>query len=305
MDVDTTGCVPYQPGVETNYGYVPSKAAGITFITLFSLSTLLHLSQTIRSRQWWTLLFAIGGLTEVIGWTGRTWSALCPYNTAAFLMQITTLIIAPTFWTAALYLLLGTLTSLPRAPPSPLRPHTYLALFLSADLVSLLLQAIGGGMASVAAAALPPGDTAPGTRIMVGGILFQLAAMTVFVGLIVAFVVRGRGRRLGGRVRCGVGAMAGCAGLVYVRCVYRAVELLGGWEGWVATHEVWFLALDGGVMVGAVGVFNSVHPGVFLGGGARGEEKGEGGGGRVESWAAGVGDDGEEKEGDSRPGTAV
>lgn len=30
---------------------------------------------------------------EVIGWAGRTWSSKCPYNSTAFLMQISTLII--------------------------------------------------------------------------------------------------------------------------------------------------------------------------------------------------------------------
>lgn len=34
---------------------------------------------------------------EVIGWIGRTWSASCPYNNDAFLMQITTLIIGMLF----------------------------------------------------------------------------------------------------------------------------------------------------------------------------------------------------------------
>lgn len=38
-------------------------------------------------------LFVMGALTEIIGWAGRTWSAECPYNNNAFLMQISTLII--------------------------------------------------------------------------------------------------------------------------------------------------------------------------------------------------------------------
>lgn len=52
-------------------------------------------NQFHQSFQWPTFdqVFAIGAVTEVIGWAGRTWSAACPYNNEAFLIQISTLII--------------------------------------------------------------------------------------------------------------------------------------------------------------------------------------------------------------------
>lgn len=59
-----TGCVAYDPRISNTYGYVPSEAVGITFIVLFGISTLLHLGQSIWIRQWWTLLFVIGALSE-------------------------------------------------------------------------------------------------------------------------------------------------------------------------------------------------------------------------------------------------
>lgn len=59
-----TGCPAYIPGLETSYGYVPSEAAGIAFVVIFGVSSLLHLGQTIWSKQWWTILFAIGGVSK-------------------------------------------------------------------------------------------------------------------------------------------------------------------------------------------------------------------------------------------------
>lgn len=59
-----TGCPAYIPGIKTSYGYVPSEGAGIAFVVIFGVSSLLHLGQTIWSRQWWTILFAIGGLSK-------------------------------------------------------------------------------------------------------------------------------------------------------------------------------------------------------------------------------------------------
>ncbi|KAH7063679.1 RTA1 like protein-domain-containing protein [Macrophomina phaseolina] len=259
-----TGCLAQQPGLKNSYGYVPSEAAGITFISLFGVSTLIHLGQSAWTRQWWTLLFALGGLTEVIGWVGRTWSASCPYNNDAFLMQITTLIIAPTFWTAAIYVILGRLITLCGPHTSPLRPRTYLILFCTADVVSLVVQAVGGALASIASSATPPEDTAPGTNIMVAGIVFQMAAITAFFALFIVFLRRAKGLQRSLQVL--VGATVVSVVFIYVRSIYRTVELLEGWDGYLITHEVYFIVLDGAMMVGAVVVFNVVHPARYLGG---------------------------------------
>jgi hypothetical protein len=108
-----TGCHAYIDGIGTPYGYVPSLAAGIVFLVLFGLTMVGQAIQFAWKRTWWCAVFAVGSLSkyfftlrffctvcsyhtitaEVIGWAGRTWSAECPYNTNAFLMQITTLII--------------------------------------------------------------------------------------------------------------------------------------------------------------------------------------------------------------------
>lgn len=122
-------------------------------------------------------------------------------------------------------------------------------------------------MASVASSASPPQDTATGTNIMVAGIVFQMAAITV---LCVLFAVFLRRVRRGGREPLArrTGILVGAAGasilFIYVRSVYRTVELLQGWDGYLITREVYFVVLDGAMMVAAVGVFNAVHPGWFL-----------------------------------------
>lgn len=61
-------------------------------------------------------------------------------------------------------------------------------MFLTADIVALSVQGVGGGLAAVAAG----NHTNPekGGRIMLGGIVFQLFAITVYMGLAVEFVYR-------------------------------------------------------------------------------------------------------------------
>jgi len=49
--------------------------------------------------------------------------------------------------------------------------------------------------------------------------------------------------------------------LIVIRSIYRTIELLQGWTGYLITTERYFIVLDGAMMVGAVGVFNIARPG--------------------------------------------
>jgi hypothetical protein len=109
-------------------------------------------------------------IAELIGWAGRTWSSECPYNGDAFLMQITTLIIAPTFFTAGLYVILGALINRLGRQSSILGPKMYAIIFLTCDIIALVVQAVGGAMASTESDRIN-GDTKPGTNIMVSSSL--------------------------------------------------------------------------------------------------------------------------------------
>jgi hypothetical protein len=149
-------------GFPYSYGYRPSLAAGITFCVLFAIALAGHVVQSFRFRRWTSILLAIGALSmphpdqnhnplkglstdkfhlaELIGWGGRTWSSECPYNQNAYLMQITTLIIAPVFFTAALYVLLGVLILLMGRQSSLLSARMYTIIFLTCDVISLVVQ---------------------------------------------------------------------------------------------------------------------------------------------------------------------
>ncbi|OQD71500.1 hypothetical protein PENPOL_c001G06023 [Penicillium polonicum] len=262
-----SGCHAYIEGVDTSYGYVPSLGAGIAYCALFGLSMILHTIQFTWKRQWWASVFSVGCLVEVIGWAGRTWSAKCPYSDTAFLMQISTLIIAPTFFTAGIYVLLGRFIQLLGPESSFIKPSLYLWIFCTCDIISLVVQAVGGGLASGEADKIG-GDTATGTHIMVAGIVFQLFSITIFVVCAVDFIRRTMRKRLlqsvNGSVLPLFGAMILSIVCIYIRSIYRTIELVQGWDGYLITHEPYFVALDGAMMVVSVVVFNVMHPGWML-----------------------------------------
>ncbi|ODQ52269.1 RTA1-domain-containing protein [Saitoella complicata NRRL Y-17804] len=266
-------CIDYIDGYEPSYGYVPSLGVGITFLVLFGLSALVHLVQMCWKRTWWTSVFVIGAIAEILGWSARTWSARCPYSSTAFLMQISTLIIAPTFFTAGIYIILGRLITLASSNAysgekkklSIITPKMYLWIFCTCDILSLVIQAIGGGMASGESNKVG-GDTKPGTDVMVAGIVFQLATITIFCYFFVDFLLRSQrvSSSIFGRSRWIVGATVLSVVTIYIRSIYRTIELVQGWDGYLITRERYFGGLDGAMMVIAVGVFNCVHPGWAL-----------------------------------------
>ncbi|KAJ5238453.1 RTA1-domain-containing protein [Penicillium chermesinum] len=267
------GCAAYRADITTSYGYVPSKGAGIAFCVLFGVSMVAHIVQFSLKRTWWASVFAVGCATELLGWAARTWSSDCPYNSTAFLMQISTLIIAPTFFTAGIYVILGRLIQHFGRESSILSPKLYLWIFCTCDVISLVIQAAGGGLASAET------DSTPGTHTMVAGIVFQLASLTAFVLCAVDFLRRAT--RLGllklmarGPLAMLLGAMVLSTVVIYIRSVYRTVELAQGWHGYLITHESYFVGLDGVLMVIAVGVFNICHPGWLLPAGGDGQRHG-------------------------------
>lgn len=64
----------------------------------------------------------------------------------------------------------------------------YLFTFITADVISLVIQAVGGGRGAAGAARGAP--TQQDTNIMVSGIIFQLGAMAIFIGCGIDFAIR-------------------------------------------------------------------------------------------------------------------
>ena len=49
--------------------------------------------------------------------------------------------------------------------------------------------------------------------------------------------------------------------MIVIRGIYRTIEMLEGWHGYLITTESYFIALDGSMMMLAVVVFNFISPG--------------------------------------------
>lgn len=266
------------------YGLIPNRPANLAALVLFAILWFFQILLGLWYQQWWfgTAFFIACGL-ETAGYIGRFLSHGDPFNINYFLVQIICLTLAPAFFMGGVYFLLAKFAMIYGNNISRLKPMWYSYIFISCDLCSIILQAIGGGMA---ATAVQDGDsTTSGTHVMVAGLAVQVASMSLFIVLCVDFFWRVRqalkqadplnpdaifeekyahlrAKRL---FKPFLWAIAICTILIYVRCIYRLIELAEGWDGYLILHEPYFLVLEALMVFLAAFVMTVVHPGFVFG----------------------------------------
>ncbi|KAI0078295.1 RTA1-domain-containing protein [Panus rudis PR-1116 ss-1] len=288
--------------LDSPYNYVPTEWICALFVTLFGLScrkyymhyrfpyklaegvgvvSVIHLTQALYYRLWWLIPTAcLATVAELIGWSARLWSSKNPPLVTPYLMQITTTIIAPTPLIAANFIILGRLINGLGSCYSRLSSKWYLIVFTSCDLIALVVQAVGGAQASVAAN--DKKDPTQGGNVMLGGIAFQLVAVVMYMVLASEFVLRflynrplreaPRGKNnvphswdaLDWRIQLAFISLAFSGVCLLIRSIYRTIELADGWFGTIISTQIYFNVLDGAMIVLATYTMNIFHPGILL-----------------------------------------
>ncbi|KZP33547.1 RTA1-domain-containing protein [Athelia psychrophila] len=274
-----TTLTPQEVWDDSSYHYIPTKYVCIIFVTLFGISSLIHLAQGIYYRMWWLFPTAIlAGAAETLGWSARLWSSLNFLLDTPFMIQISVTIIAPTPLVAANFIILGRIVRKLGSRYSRLSPKWYTIVFCGFDIASLVVQALGGGIASGAST---QSGTKLGANIMLGGIATQMVFITVYAALAAEFIwrffndrpVRGDATSrqpeeprvvMDKQLKTMIIALAFNTFCLYVRAVYRVIELSDGWNGKVISTQNYFNVFDGAMVVLAIYTLNFFHPGRLL-----------------------------------------
>ncbi len=140
---------------------------------------------------------------------------------------------------------------------SRLSPKTYLWLFVPCDIISLTLQGAGGGISSTRSQNNE--DPKLGSDIAIAGLVFQVATLTLFMALCAEYATRffkSHGWSLA-QARAQVPlvsrrsfqlflvALFVATICIFIRSVYRVVELAGGWDGELIHDQTLFIILEG------------------------------------------------------------
>ena len=181
----------------SNWGYLPNVPSNIIFIVLFALVFVLHIPLGLWKRTWGVLLgMTIGSSLEAVGYVGRILATKQPFAFNPFLIYIIFLTIGPAFLSAAIYLCLARIIVVYGESNARFRPKTYSIIFMFSDFVALLLQGVGGGVASVNVGK-DQKKAKMGIDVMIAGLAWQVVSLTVFTVAAADFVwcvKKGRGQ---------------------------------------------------------------------------------------------------------------
>lgn len=294
------------------YDTTLNRPANIVYLVVFFLQFLYFLALMWKSRyHWFNITFACGYGLEFAGFLGRVLSFMHNTQRTYYLLQFVSLTIAPAFIMAGVYFLFAQCVVIYGRRYSILKPMWYSYFFIGCDVISLIIQAIGGAMASSASSThLDPSN---GKNIMTAGIVFQVFAMSIFLGFWLLFLKRcffkvvddeelppdftshsmakptpinfvkmlcnvQSAREYSSKYRepvynskyAGIRQRAPFQLLplgitisvivVYIRCIYRVVELIQGFSGYLMVHEIYLMFLDA-LMIALCGfIFFPLHP---------------------------------------------
>ncbi|KAG6186424.1 hypothetical protein E4U27_008431 [Claviceps purpurea] len=271
---------PTCDNVSSFYEYWPDLAPNVIFLALYAVSLVGFATTWALTRRAGVFNGALilGLLCEVVGYAGRIMSSSNPWEQNGFMIQICCLTIGPAFMAAGCYLCLRRIVVAYGAENSRLRPEYYTRIFIPCDIISLVLQATGGALASIAVQDHESPDD--GSHIMVAGLAFQVFTMLAFIAASLDFVLRIRRRRkvLGAaalsqeprmvrmrsalRFRFFLGGLAVASVLILWRSCFRVAELSEGWSGPIMGDQAMFIGFEGVLVLVAAVVLNVLHPGL-------------------------------------------
>jgi hypothetical protein len=266
--VDVT---PECPVEGTLYGYAPNIGANAFFTAFFGICLVWHLIAGIRYKTWtYMIALGFGCLGEALGYAGRIMLWNNPYDDLGFQIQICCLIISPAFVSAGVYLTLKHIVLNFGERWSRLRPNWYTWIFIGGDLLSLVLQGAGGGLAATADNGSSLQDV--GTNLMIAGVIWQVVCLAFFGYFLAEYTIRTHRHRdelspsamsllNSNKFRYFMGAVIVAFVTVFTRCVYRIPELTGGWGNELMRNEPEFIVLEGIMIVIAVLGLSVFHPG--------------------------------------------
>lgn len=253
------------------YGYRPDLAATLIFLIVFALSGVAYVFQGIKSRTWFfTGAMVLGAISETLGYVAKILLWQDPFSDLGFKMSVVLLTFAPAFYAAGIYYTLKHICLTFGASFSRLRPKFYTWIFISCDVFSIMLQAVGGAVSS---ASKNFEVLKVGGDVMIAGLVFQVFTLVVF-GILAAdygFAIYRNRQNLNPTTaslrrtmmfKLFVVALWVAYFGILVRCCYRVAELARGWRNNpILRDEGLFIGLDSVPCALAAVVLNIWHPG--------------------------------------------
>ena len=199
---------------------------------------------------------------EIVGYVFRILSSQQdPYSVPWFVVQYFFIVVAPVFFSAAIYAVMSVLINTYGRQFSPIPPKVVLGVFITCDVVATIVQIAGAALIGVAYS--NGEDPTTPNNILLAGLAFQVFSFAVF--LVVLSWTLWKARKSPVKVNRGFLAALIIATLaVYLRTCFRLAETAEGLMQFLSTHEAFFGSLEFLPILVAVYLFTYWHPGRWL-----------------------------------------
>ncbi|KAM0308759.1 hypothetical protein ACHAO8_009678 [Botrytis cinerea] len=252
------------------YHYNPSTAAACVFVVLFAVSAIVHTFQLVWKRTWYFIPFVIGGIFEFIGYIGRLMSSRQNYGDwtlGPYVMQSLLILIAPAFFAASIYMVLGRIIVLTDGEKhSFIRARWLTKIFVAGDVLSFLMQSSGGGLLATAKTA---SSQSMGENIITGGLVVQVVFFAFFI--VTAGIFHFRITKAQGGTHASAVPWQQYLLILYIastfimiRSLFRIVEYVQGTDGALLSTETYIYVFDATLMFLVMVIFNVRHPSAII-----------------------------------------
>ncbi|KAF2103751.1 RTA1-domain-containing protein [Rhizodiscina lignyota] len=237
--------------------YLPSIPAAVIFILSFTGITSAHCWRMVKTRSWFCIPVAVGGLFQVIGYGTRVFAYYHTDQIAPYAVQSSFILLAPVFYAATIYMTLGRLIrSVHGEHFSIVRPVRMTRIFVAGDILSLTVQGNAAGLT------VKKKTQALGEYIVTAGLFIQLIIFGFFVVAALVFHIRIRKAIAKGSDvttdvpwRPGLKMIYACSALIIVRSIFRVIEYMMGIDAYLLSHEWSMYIFDAVLMLAAQVIF--------------------------------------------------
>ncbi|KAF9464496.1 RTA1 like protein-domain-containing protein [Collybia nuda] len=221
----------------------------------------------------WMLSMVVGAYTFAFGLGTRFGLHIHPESKGLYIVEYLFVVLSPCAFIAADYVLLGRLARyLDSDEFLVISPRRITVVFVSSDITTFLIQAIGG---SLSVSANAPERALAGSRVFLAGLAAQLLSFFIFTCIYLVFIYRVYTKKRRAwtmdqlnmwyrdwRILALV-LFTSCIGIL-IRSGFRVVELSEGFQGRLATSEAFFYGLDTLPLFIATAVYVPFWPGRFI-----------------------------------------
>lgn len=154
---------------------------------LFAIAFVGHVFLLFRHKTWYFSLLCLGTFMEIIGYVMRILSSKKdPYSVPFFVVQYFFIVVAPVFFSAAIYVILSKLIQQVGREYSPVPPKLILWTFVTCDVIATVVQILGAALVGSAYSNQKNPNTF--NNILLAGLAFQVFDFLIFVILFCWFL---------------------------------------------------------------------------------------------------------------------